>query len=81
MFSDFFEDDDKEIVLAAKKLESLRALLTEGELGQADFQELAEDILDMQRIEDRMLGVTRSAQIEKAFDLMLVAVKAIIKVV
>lgn len=79
MFTEFFKDEDEHVRDAARQVEALRMQMDKGELNPSEFEELSGDILDLDKIEELADSIERAAYIEKAFKMMLIVVKGLIK--
>jgi len=80
MFDKFFSDNDIMVAETAQELDNLNKQLEAGNLSYEEFNELADDLLDIDRIKANMADVKRAAYIEKAFDIFKMLIKSIAKI-
>jgi hypothetical protein len=60
----FLTDENEFVSSAAKRVIDLASLLDAGEISEDEFNELAGDVVDIQKVADAAADVKRAAQIE-----------------
>ncbi len=80
-FQTLIQHEDAVVANAAMLLEQFTKQFQAGELTQDEFKQLADDLLDMQRIEALALDLDRNTKIAEAFQQLARIVGAISKFV
>ena len=78
MIDNLLKDDDTDIRRAAKVISELSEAYELGALSRVEFDELAEDVLDIEKIDTFCNTIERKAKIEKAFTALTTIVSKII---
>lgn len=71
LFKDFMEDDDFQIKNRAVKVTALTESLNAGEITSSEYDELVEDILDLEKVETQIEDIKRKEAIIKACQIMV----------
>lgn len=69
-FEDFFKHEETGVALTAGKLAQLENLMKKGELSKSEFAELANDLLEYDRIDELADDLERQIMYKKAFDVL-----------
>ena len=80
-FDEAMKHNDPIVVDTASLLHGFTQSYENGEMSEAEYKELALDLLDMQRIEDAISDLKRRSDIAKAFQQLLKIVNIIGKIV
>ena len=67
-FEDFFGHNEEAVDQAAHLLAEAEEALKVGDINQSEFDEIAEDILEIHRINELTSDVNRKATIKKMYD-------------
>jgi len=76
LFKDFLEDDDFQIKNRAIKVSALTESLNAGEITDSEYDELVEDILDLEKVDNQIEDIKRKEAIIKACQIMIQIAKA-----
>ncbi len=76
-FTDFIDNDDEEVSAAASLLAAAKQGLEEGELTREQFDELAEDALQITEMEELANDLERKIMIQKTVEIFKTIIKAI----
>lgn len=79
MFEQFTNHNDQYVQKVAKKLEIYNQMYENNQISYDEFQELAQDILDLEKINQLASDLERQVLIKQAFDLMIKIIQAIPK--
>ena len=76
-FKDFFDHDEVGIAFCAGQLAEFEDMLAAGDLTASEFQELANDVLELENIDELAGSIERKVAYRKAFD----ALKTIVSLI
>lgn len=79
-FDDFFNHENKIIKGLAVTLGGLKESLNKGDITKSEFEELANDILEYERVDDLSSDLDQQVMIKEAVDIFKVLVKGITRI-
>ena len=79
MFEQFTNHDDQYVQKVAKKLEIYNQMYENKQISYDEFQELAQDVLDLEKINQLASNLERQILIKQVVELMIKIIQAIPK--
>ena len=78
-FGDFFSHDEQSVREAAEILAEAKQGVANGDLTQSEFEELAQDVLEIGQMQELADTLERKIAIQAAVDILSMLVKAVPK--